>query len=507
MPVTTRKPAAAAKRVARPAAAAGVTVRMYRHGLGDCFLLRLPRDDGSGHFNILIDCGLITVADKAKEKMRRVVADIALACDRRIDVVVMTHEHWDHASGFSPQQAQDLFDHIDIGEVWYAWTEDPENALGNKLRDERAAKQLALAQAVRGLRAMGTPVALRRADGVSRLLGFFGLDAADTALSAAALKQKIGKSREAFEYLKNRRDVKTRYLVPGKDAPRMKGVSGVRVYVLGPPQDEGFIKKSAPTKAGQEVYEFASDLAVAESLSCAFLRFESGHDASLDRDRPFDDSFSRRPDDPSARASNRLHELWNTTWFDTAQDWRKIEDDWTAAAESLALNLDNHTNNTCVVLAFEIVASGRVLLFPADAQVGNWLSWQKLKWKVKDGERVSEVTVPDLLQRTVFYKVGHHGSHNATLRALGLEQMTSEELMAFVPVDRAQAKKNGWNKMPFAPLVKRLHEKTGGRVIMTDDDAPPTEGELSALSAADRRSFVRTLKSDPKDLFYEYSFD
>ncbi len=507
MPVTTRKPAAAAKRVAGPAAPTGVALRMYRHGLGDCFLLRLPRDDGAGTFNILIDCGLITVADNAKEKMRRVVADIALACERRIDVVVMTHEHWDHASAFSPQQAQELFDHIEIGEVWYAWSEDPENELGVKLREERAAKQLALAQAVQGLQAMGTPLALRRAEGVSRLLGFFGLDAADMALPAAALKEKAGKSREAFDYLKNRRDVKTRYLVPGKEAPRMKGAAGVRVYVLGPPQDEGFIKKSAPTKAGQEVYEFASELAVAESLSCAFLRFEAGHDAYYGLDRPFDASFSRRPDDPQARASNKLHELWSATWFDPAQDWRRIDDDWTAAAESLALNLDNHTNNTCLVLAFEIVGSGRVLLFPGDAQVGNWLSWQKLKWRVKDGERINEVTVPDLLQRTVFYKVGHHGSHNATLRALGLEQMNSEELMAFVPVDRAQARKNRWNKRPFAPLVKRLREKTGGRLIMSDDDVPPTEADLGSLPAADRRSFVRTLKSDPKDLFYEVVFD
>lgn len=37
------------------------------------------------------------------------------------------------------------------------------------------------------------------------------------------------------------------------------------------------------------------------------------------------------------------------------------------------------------------------------------------------------VTAHELLARTVFYKVGHHGSHNATLRALGLELMTNED--------------------------------------------------------------------------------
>jgi len=43
----------------KPAGTSGpsVTVRMYRHGLGDCFLLTLPKNDGSP-FHIMIDCGL-----------------------------------------------------------------------------------------------------------------------------------------------------------------------------------------------------------------------------------------------------------------------------------------------------------------------------------------------------------------------------------------------------------------------------------------------------------------
>src|SRR6266699_2202355 len=68
--------------------------------------------------------------------------------------------------------------------------------------------------------------------------------------------------------------------------------------------------------------------------------------------------------------------------------------------------LDSMTNNTSLVLAIEL-ADGDVLLFAADAQVGNWLSWQDLKWTVG----TSPVTGPDLLKRTIFYKVGHHGSH------------------------------------------------------------------------------------------------
>jgi hypothetical protein len=90
-----------------------------------------------------------------------------------------------------------------------------------------------------------------------------------------------------------------------------------------------------------------------------------------------------------------------------------------------------------------------------------------LKWQV-DGK---EVTGPDLLRRTKFYKVGHHGSHNATLRELGLEQMTSLEC-AFVPVDHEMAVKKRWNQMPLNDLMERLNEITDERVVRIDEDIP-----------------------------------
>jgi hypothetical protein len=69
----------------------------------------------------------------------------------------------------------------------------------------------------------------------------------------------------------------------------------------------------------------------------------------------------------------------------------------------LALDLDNATNNTSLALAIELGPGGKVLLFPADAQVGNWFSWRDQSWKDDKGR---DVTVDDLLARTVFYKVG-----------------------------------------------------------------------------------------------------
>jgi hypothetical protein len=191
-------------------------------------------------------------------------------------------------------------------------------------------------------------------------------------------------------------------------------------------------------------------------------------------------------------------------WGNPDEAWRKIDYDWTQAAETLALNLDSHTNNTCLVLAFELTDTGEVFLFPADAQVGNWLSWQNCRWKVRTENGTADVTGPDLLAKTVFYKVGHHGSHNATLRELGLEQMTSEDLVAFIPVFRDQALKSRWTGMPFPPLLERLKTKTGGRLLRSDEPKPDAH-EMKMLPVSDRNKFFASVNETA--LYFEYVID
>ena len=103
------------------------------------------------------------------------------------------------------------------------------------------------------------------------------------------------------------------------------------------------------------------------------------------------------------------------------------------------------------------------MLFAADAQIGNWLSWQAVKWDFL-GRTVSG---PDLLKRTVLYKVGHHASRNATLNKLGLELMDSL-ILALVPTDSAMAAKVKWGTLPWPPLLDRLKDKTKGGMVRTD---------------------------------------
>jgi hypothetical protein len=70
----------------------------------------------------------------------------------------------------------------------------------------------------------------------------------------------------------------------------------------------------------------------------------------------------------------------------------------------LVRDLDNVMNNTSVILLFEIGKSK--LLFPGDAQIENWsFALNNAEWK-------------NLLADVNLYKVGHHGSLNATPKSL-----------------------------------------------------------------------------------------
>jgi hypothetical protein len=131
--------------------------------------------------------------------------------------------------------------------------------------------------------------------------------------------------------------------------------------------------------------------------------------------------------------------------------------------------------DTSLALALEL-ADRKVLLFPGDAQVGNWLSWGDQTYPADDAKDGPRLTIDELLSRVIFYKVGHHASHNATLRDRGLELMTDPDLCAMIPVvektaheQKTKTAPNGWAK-PYANLYKRLEERTGGRILRGDGD-------------------------------------
>jgi hypothetical protein len=470
----------------------GVRVRMYRQGLGDCFLVSFFTDPAK-LFHILVDCGVFRGTNEAKPMMNKVAANIKEATSPGgLDVLVATHEHWDHLSGFL--QARDVFDSLNVGSVWVAWTEDPNNPVARKLKETQALRIQALTNVVTEF----TNLRLGMKQGISEILGFFG-DEGDLGAAGSST------TKSALDYVTSK--AKVRFCMPGEPPIELNAIPGVRFYILGPPQDPVLIKQSNPSRKNSEVYE--SNLGL--NADVAFLaatqpNYEAVVADESDRDRqwrsfPFDKSY--RVSIEEAKQPG----FCSSTYFDARSDYRKIDNDWLNWSEQLALNLDSDTNNTSLAFAIELPKSQKVILFPADAQVGNWLSWSSLSWKVKDADGLTRaVTSVDLLNRTALYKVGHHGSHNATLREKGLELMNSPDLVAMIPVNTvfAQAAPRHW-KMPFSPLYDRLSEKCKGRVLQADKTWPGSEDlKPDALSTIEWQQFRDSVQLDPTGLFIDF---
>ncbi len=369
------------------------------------------------------------------------------------------------------------------------------------------------------------------------MLGFFGDLGADGRPSGL---------QRALEYVLGR-GKPPRYRVPGEPPLPLPGVAAARVYVLGPPQDESLLLRSDPSRQASEVYEsrlaldeetafyaaaLAGDGPAAPGAAETSLQGDSDDDDLAELSLPFDRVYQVCPVDAQQEEFFQKH-YYGTHPANPANaagsggagstdgalpppapptsapptsappappaggpdlSWRRIDDSWLSAADNLALQLDSDTNNTSLALAIELSPGGKVLLFPGDAQVGNWLSWHgaNLRWP-NPGDPQSPLTAADLLRRTALYKVGHHGSHNATLRDRGLELMERPDLVALLPVDEAMAHRPkgrnplGWD-MPFAPLLDRLRHKTEGRILRADSGIPAAE-DLDRLNPGDREAF------------------
>jgi hypothetical protein len=120
---------------------------------------------------------------------------------------------------------------------------------------------------------------------------------------------------------------------------------------------------------------------------------------------------------------------------------------------SIVRSLDKVMNNTSIILLFEI--NGTSLLFPGDAQIENW------------SYALSKPAVRRLLSKVSVYKVGHHGSRNATPKTLweGFKnrstKATSKRLKTFVSTMAGKHGKAASNtEVPRRTLVDALKKNT-----------------------------------------------
>jgi len=454
---------------AKPAAKAKneVTIRMYCQGLGDCFLIRFPRSGGGKPVHVMIDYGVFLGTDSEKAKMRQVIENIRKDTGGRIDLLVVTHEHWDHISGFA--HSNDLLEAangLKFDRVWMSWAENLDDPDSQTLKRELGKKERSLAAVLdevqERMKTSSDPSHKRLKldiEVTGEVLGFRGPGAAEG-------RMKLG---DAMTWLREK--VKARdYCSPG-ECRTIPNVDGVKVYVLGPPRDTKAIRKMNPT--GDQGYKHKAD-----QVSLWGALEWLGSDRKDEPIGPFEDRYRVSKDDAQDDPFFReYYGFSDDPLGDSGEGWRRIDDEWLGGVGRLGLQLDSVVNNTSLALAFEL-PDGRTLIFPGDAQIGNWVSWDEVKFKDSSGKKL-EVTSKALLNQAVFYKVGHHGSHNATRRVGGLEEMTSGELVAMIPTDEEFAKRKKW-MMPLPELYDAVQRMTHHRILRADDEKEPKKSAKPA---------------------------
>lgn len=490
----------------------GVKIRMYRQGHGDCFLLAFPRRGGGKPVYMMIDCGYKPGSQKTlkAKKIADVVKHIGEATDKFIDVVVITHEHQDHVNGLGH------FKDFTFGQAWFAWTEDPDDDVANALRRKHKDQLLGLLGAREQMASLAmddNPAFHRVSDLLSLELGGED-DTADSlaAFSAAGKDPKKSQNKRAMKLIKDRAKDGLRFLRPHEKIESLPEVDGIRVFALGPPLDPDLLDDEDPR--GNKAFPGHGIAGGSPSFFSAAAGGSGSGDTSLPFARrhsiPRDQAFDHPELGPFFSKFYGPEEVYENT---SGQEppvnapWRRIDGDWLFAAEDFALKLNKGINNTSLVLAFELPATKKVLLFIGDAQLGNWESWTAGDWQ-HGGETV---TARDLLARTVLYKVGHHGSHNATLKGEIGDQHPNlswmgqgefgGEFTAMITAVRSWAltQKPIWDH-PLESIKKALLEKCRGRVFQTDTDAVTRHG---SVAKADWEAFERRVVID--GLYFEYT--
>jgi hypothetical protein len=346
-----------------------VSVRAYGVGFGDALLVGFHYPRGARW--VLVDLGSSALPRSRPEgHLVRIAGDVRAACGGKLTAVVATHRHRDHVSGFAGP-AGEIIAACRPDLVVQPWPEDPRAAPdaraatgrgGYGVADRRFVaslddmQRLAEATAARALRVSTSMGATLR--GQLRFLG-----------------EANARNAPAMEAL--RRLAPNEYVRAGSRSRLAALLPGVKVRVLGPPTLEqwGAVEAQRARDAG-EYWHLAARTAARFAPRAA---------------PPFPPRRRLAQPPPGHR------------WL--VERLRHVE-----AEELLRVVriLDDVLNNTSVILLLEV--DRLKLLLPGDAQ---WESWA-YTLEGPGRSRALDAALADVR----LYKVGHHGSLNATPKSL-----------------------------------------------------------------------------------------
>ncbi|MEV4234808.1 hypothetical protein AB0J47_06470 [Nocardia sp. NPDC049737] len=396
-----------------------IAIRMYNVGFGDAFTVTVRRNNET--WRMLVDCGVHSQgqARPIRDSVRAIIADLTAADPHHrphLDIVVATHHHADHITGFACRE----WEQVSVDEVWVPFVEDPDDEDARRIRSgqvEAANGLLALIEQRGNGHRMSTSVEQAQAFAVN------------SQGNAAATDRLLGRNFSGFAA-----PHRVRYLPSKNESENTIAVDrvGLLAHILGPPRDARFLKRmDPPAKQSWPLVRAGASAATDGGPTPLFNR-----------------RYIARTPLPGrllqAKAALDLDELVD-------------DDDRLLRAASV---LENAVNNTSVFFVLDI--AGTRLLFPGDAQQGAW------EHVLSDPRNV------DLVSRLAFYKVGHHGSHNATPRRF-VENDWQTDGYAMIPFGLVKR----WAKtIPKKSLVDSLvsHEHT---VIRADESPDVVPGKIA----------------------------
>lgn len=353
---------------------ASVSVRMYNVGFGDCFLITFHYAESGAapsHAHLLVDFGSSERPPNGPEIDAIAQAITDDTGQRGPDIVVATHRHQDHISGFARSDRLRTWQPTLVIRPWPDAPDADEHTTGpmGRMLQAQLASFDQFAEDLSAFKAFG-----RSGDRHDVL----------------ELAEQLIPNRKAIAQLEAWAAAASgcRYVAAGDtldlgDVALGAPAPGVTIDILGPPTLDQVPGLTHETTRSDEFWAssqpFGQILSQAASADPAQLR-----------------AVYRQLAPPRGRGDER--------WL-----LRRLSTSQVSDLLGIMRSFDDALNNTSIIML--VTAGDRSILLTGDAQIENWSHSLGLARQPGNGlgQRLADLDL---------YKVGHHGSRNATPRSL-----------------------------------------------------------------------------------------